>query len=293
MLQLAIVSSGTPSFLSPFPAGPVFTATYTAPPGSQTSGSSSAGSDITPVNNMGAIRKSLTPGRTAAAVIMPLLVIALVIALYIRWNRLKGKEQRKMFSVAVDKRMSTISTDWKSMSAAGAAAAIRSSMAFPGNRSSSAFSFGAIRPASMATVDGGQAGVGARGLYTHENTSLNSNAPAMSQLRPGLRTSAFGERVSRVSFAADPRPSGESRRTITSRAFHSSFVPPVPDLPRNTSSEGNTPGTMSPTQTQGPLTLTPEDIRARIAGHQIHSNPGVDEVMPALSCMLFFCYLTP
>jgi len=283
MLQLSIVASGTPTFLSPFPAGPVFTATATPPVDGKTS--TSSGSGITTVNNMGAIKKPLSPGRTAAAVIMPLLVVALLIAVYIRWNRLKGKEQRMQFSVAVDKRMSTISTDWKSMSTAGASAAIRSSIAAPANRASAAFSFGAIRPASTYTVDGGQAGVGARGFYSHENASIGSNAPAMSQLRPGIRTSAFGERVSRVSFAADPRPSAESRRTITSRAFHSSFVPPLPGLPRKMSSEGSSPGTMSPTQTQGPLTLTPEDIRARIAGQEYNSNSGVDEVMPALSMM--------
>jgi hypothetical protein len=286
MLQLSIVASGTPTFLSPFPAGPVFTATAT-PSADGKSSSTSSGSGITTVNNMGAIKKPLSPGRTAAAVIMPLLVVAFLIAAYIRWNRLKGKEQRMQFSVAVDKRMSTISSDWKSMSAAGATAAIRSSMTAPANRASAAFSFGAIRPASTYTVDGGQAGVGARGgFYSHENTSIGSNAqPAMSQLRPGLRTSAFGERVSRVSFAADPRPSAESRRTITSRAFHSSFVPPLPELPRKMSSETSSPGTMSPTQTQGPLTLTPEDIRARIAGQEYNSNSGVDEVMPALSSM--------
>jgi hypothetical protein len=73
--------------------------------------------------------KALTPGRTAAAVIMPLLVIACIIAGYICWTRLKSKEQRKRFSIAVDKRMSSISADWKSMSNVGAAAAIRSSVA--------------------------------------------------------------------------------------------------------------------------------------------------------------------
>ena len=289
MLQLSIVTSGTPTFLSPFPAGPVFTATSVK---GQTS-SSSDSSAITPVDNLAAIKKALTPGRTAAAVIMPLLVIACIIAGYIRWTRLKGKEQRKRFSIAVDKRMSTISADWKSMSAAGAAAAIRSSVAGSGIRNSAAFSFGAMRPMSTATADGGgQAGVGARsGFYTHENGSINSNGPAMSQLRSNIRTSAFGQRVSRVSFAADPRPSSESRRTVTSRAFRSSFAPPVPVLPSKLSdgnSNSNTPGTMSPTQTQGPLTLTPEDIRARIAGHEHYANPSMDEVMPALSRAFLF-----
>jgi hypothetical protein len=280
-LQLSIVTTGTPTFLSPFPAGPVITVTYADPPGGHPPITDSTSSGITDVNNLEKIKKALTPSKKAAAVIMPLLIIAVLIAVYIRWSRAKGKEKRILFSQAVDKRMSTISTDWKSMSAAGATAAIRNSMA--GNRASSAFSFGAIRPTSTATLDtGGQAGVGARSFYSQENAAIE---PHMSQLRPGVRSSAFGERVSRVSFAADTRPSSESRRTVTSRAFHTSFVPPMPDLPRRPSHDSNSPGTMSPTQAQGPLTLTAEDIRARISGQQHLSNPGVDEVMPALSMM--------
>ena len=278
-LQLSIVASGTPPFLSPFPAGPVFKATNSTP---SSGNAASSNSGITTVNNMGAIKKSLAPGRTAAAVLMPLLIVAVLIGLYIRRSRSKGKEQRKRFSEAVDKRMSTISTDWKSLSGAGANAAIRNSIAISGNRGSS-FSFGAIRPTSTFGADGGQAGVGARGLYSQENTSIDSHAPVMSQLRPGLRTSAFGERVSRVSFANDPRPSAESRRTVTSRAFHSAFTPPVPELPRQGSDGGQTPGRMSPTQTAGPLTLSPEDIRARFSGQKHNGSTSVDEVMPALS----------
>ena len=79
------------------------------------------------------------------------------------------------FSQAIDNRMSTISTDWKAMSGAGANAAIRHSMAISGNRASS-FSFGAIRPQSTYTTDDGQASVGARGLYSNENASGDSQA---------------------------------------------------------------------------------------------------------------------
>ena len=100
----------------------------------------------------------------------------------------------------------------------------------------------------------------------------------MSQLRPGLRASAFGERVSQVSFAADVRPSMEALRTVTSCAFRSSIVPPVPGIPTRQNSDDNasTPGSMSPTPSEGPLTLTPENIRARISGHHAASRPSVD-----------------
>ncbi|KAF9244459.1 hypothetical protein BU15DRAFT_85856 [Melanogaster broomeanus] len=255
VLQLSIVTSGTQPFLSLIPAGPVFTATYTAP----TSGSTPASADlsspdtVTYVNNF-PTSSSLSKGKIAAGVLVPLFFIALGIVAYIKWSRSKGKQKRKRFSEAVDKRMSTISTDWKSITTAGATAAIRNSMAVSsaGNRSS-AFTFGAIRPAS-------------------------NGYPNMSQLRPGLRASASGERVSRISFAPDVRPSMESRRTVASRAFHTAVVPPVP-VRRDS-------GDCSPTQTKGAFSLSPEDIQARISGHDTtEGRPSMDEVWPSLSLM--------
>lgn len=160
--------------------------------------------------------------------------------------------------------MSTISTDWKSVTPAGATLAIRNSMAV-GDRKST-MSFGGYRASTIA-LEGGQAGIGTRGLAGEDM------APEMSQLRPGLRASAFGERISRVSFAPDTRPSGEYRRT---RAFQDNFeVPPVPSI------EVDATGMLSPTQTSGPMTLTAEDINARMNG-QI-GRPSMDEYMPALS----------
>jgi hypothetical protein len=275
-LQLAIVAAGTPPFASTLPAGPVFSATYTKPTSGAVSSSAdttSPGSAITKVNNFSAAKTALAPGKTAAAVLMPLLFLALIVAAYFRVSRARGKAERRRWSQAVDRRMSTISTDWKSLSAAGASAAIRSSIAAPGSPTSnrnSAFSFGAIRPASSASADGGQAGIGAH--------TADAPPPQMSQLRSGARAAGLGERVSRVSFATDPRPSVESRRGA-SRAFHTSFAPPVP-LPLD-----GEPRALSPTQTAGALALTPEDIRARIAGQEHRASASVDALMPALSMM--------
>jgi hypothetical protein len=295
MLQLTIIDSGVPPFLSTLRAGPVFTATYTAPAGAVPPDADPSQTDngVTQVNNLASnTHKSIAPGKTAAAVIMPLLIVALVIGLYIKMVRARGIEKRKRWSEALDKRMSTISTDWKSMSGAGANAAIRNSMAISNSANrSSAFSFGAIRPSSTYTVEGGQAGIGAaRGMYSQSNTSIDTTASRqMSQVRPGARTSALGERVSRVSFAADARPSGESRRLAngTSRAFHSAYIPPLPTRQDSQSDmdDGTGSGAMSPTQTQGPLNLTSEDIRDRISGNSQSTNAGIDEVMPALSMM--------
>ena len=57
--------------------------------------------------------------------------------------------------------------------------------------------------------------------------------------RGAIASTVSGERVSQVSFAADTRfsrsriatrSSGESRAGIHSRAFHSSYIPPVPPV---------------------------------------------------------------
>ncbi|KAG1790477.1 hypothetical protein EV424DRAFT_1508866 [Suillus variegatus] len=274
-LQLSIVTTNTQPFLSPFPAGPVFTATYTAPSDGSTPASADLSSPggVTYVGNFSS-NSSSSSGKIAAGVLVPLIFIGLGLAVYFKLSRAKSKEKSRRFSEAIDKRMSTISVDWKSMSAAGASAAIRHSMAVSvgGNRNSS-FSSGPLRPVSTAAVEGDPS--------ISDKDSFD--VPRMSQLRSGLRSQTnLGERVSRVSFATDIRPSIESRRTVgTSRAFHTGFVPP---LPSNDDKEET--GDLSPTQTKGPFTLTPDDIRARMSlSGAPEARPSMDEVWPSLSMM--------
>lgn len=312
-LQLGIVIAGQPPFLSDLPAGPVFTANYAKPANGNVPPAADTSLPSNPIINMdqkvsAEEKHGLSPGRTAAAVIFPLLIVIGCVLGYIRWQRKKVTEKSQRFSVAVDKRMSTISTDWKSVTAAGANAAIRNSMAVSGNRASS-FSFGGIRPTSTFGDEPGQAGVGTRQM-SQMRTGVglrHPNGSSLSLATTGERVSrvsfADGVRQSRVSFANDPRPSTESRRT---RAYHNDYIPPVPSLPANaggtvtspTSDDGSSAedGALSPRQTQGPLTLTPEDIRARIvAGSRTRSasnassaaqkkkSDEIDDVLPALS----------
>jgi hypothetical protein len=214
---------------------------------------------------------------------MPLLLLILISAAYVKMRRQHGKEERKRWSEAIDKRMSTISTAWKPISAAGAQAAIRNSIAVDANNRASAFSFGNIRPASVA-VEGGQASIG-----PEARTVLPGHSNGGAQLRSSAITAQMmAERVSRVSFAPDVRPSSESRRTVTSRAFHTAIFPPLPDpkweiLPTTPNPEPD--GTLSPTQTNGPETLSIEDIQARLAGTETTPRLSVDAVMPALRCV--------
>lgn len=299
LLQVGIVPAGDRPMTAKFSGFPTITATYTQP-----AEGAPASADITKPNTsadgytdvsvpVGAAKSSnLSGGKLAAAVIMPLLIAAAAIFAYMRWVRSKGKQDRKRWSEALDKRMSTISTDWKSMSAAGASAAIRNSMAVgengAANRNSS-FSFGTIRPSSTFN-DSASAGIGSRSLYsaTGPQMSQTSVNTQVSHIRPGFRQSAFENRVSRVSFAADTRPSGESRRT---RVIPSEYIPPVPsyrpDGNTSTSSDDNNDaydvGSLSPRQTYGAPPLTPDDIRTRIGGID-QGRPSLDEVLPALAC---------
>jgi hypothetical protein len=282
-LQFSIVPAGVAPFMSGMPAGPMFVATYTKPSSGQVPAAADTSITTSSIVDMDAglqQNQGLTPGKKAAAVLFPLLILIAGIYLYVRWQRKKAGAKTKRFSVAIDKRMSTISTDWKSVTAAGANAAIRNSMAVHGNRAS-AFSFGGIRPTSTFGEEPGDVG----------------SSRQMSQLRTGVGLrdpSSLGERVSRVSFADtatsatrqsrvsfanDPRPSSDSARRT--RAFHNDIIPPVPSLPPvaalaaatfkddavspTTTDEAG--GDLSPRQTQGPLTLTPEAIRARIAAN--------------------------
>ena len=283
-LQLSIVPADTPAFQAPFPPGPIFTVTYSTPSSGVPASADTSKPDgaITVVNNGPFTDKHTSGGKVAAAVVIPLLfIISIVIAAVVRLRRQSNKEKRRRWSEAVDRRMSTISTDWKPISVAGAQAAIRSSIAGdPSNRNSS-FSFGNIRPAS-SIVEGGQAGIG-----TRSRTVLPGASNGTAQLRTSLATSQIlGERVSRVSFAPDVRPSSERRRTVTSvtsRAFHTSIIPPLPDRKWDGSQSPNSDHeSLSPTQTNGPETLSIEDIQAHLAGKETKPLPSVDAVMPAL-----------
>ncbi|THH00774.1 hypothetical protein EW145_g7030 [Phellinidium pouzarii] len=314
-LQISIVQSGSPSFLAPLPAGPIFTANYDASAaGSDASDigiESSTDPNITQVNNLESKGGGLSKGVVAAAVLVPLIVIGIALGIYIKITRARESVKRKRWSEAVDKRMSVVSMDWRSMTSRGAEAAVRASMAGP-NRSSvwsESAVIGVPRPMSTFAVEG-------------IPTEANITEPEMAQIRRpgvGLRgpmhsTAGSVGRVSRISFAADTRfsrastgdgtssargrPSAEFRRAgVQSRAFHSAYIPPVPsrrsefiaDVEANAGSDSdeNGSGLVSPIQREGAYDLSADEINDRINGIKNGNAPRVslDEMMPALSMM--------
>lgn len=315
-MELTIVQAGVPPFLATLPAGPIWQAQYTVPPAGSASpdagNSSLSDPDVTQVNNLpgAAATRGISKGGVAAAVLVPLIVLGIALGVYVRFTRVREEAKRKRWSAAVDRRMSTISGDWRAMGPGGAEAAVRASFAGPSARNSFA-----PRPSSTFAAEG--AGDDAAGAQ-------------MTQIRRpgvGLRgptpSTAGSERASRISFAADTRfsrastgegvatprtrPSGETRRAgVPSRAFHSAYIPPVParrstadahdggdgndsDSNYSASGDGHAARAVSPAQRDGPLALSAADIRARVhgleAGESAGARPSLDEVMPALSMM--------
>ncbi|KAF8209681.1 hypothetical protein K438DRAFT_1753332 [Mycena galopus ATCC 62051] len=249
-LQLMIVSSGTPVYLNPIPAGPVFNATYTAPtsgPVAPAADTAVTGASTTVVSGAlgGVSSHKVSPGGKAAAVLLPLIFVALLGFAYLKWKRGKGQAKRSEWSEKLDKRMSTISVDWKSITPGGAKEAVRHSMA------GSAFSVGAIRTGAVEgepvvmgeKTRGGSIEISEKDL---PRTTLGSGVGVGVGARRPKKHAATPDRGSRaVSFAdsAHPRPSTGSRPySRGSRAFHTASyaadddepvpaMPPVPALP--------------------------------------------------------------
>ncbi|KAH8801982.1 hypothetical protein DL96DRAFT_1634740 [Flagelloscypha sp. PMI_526] len=254
-LQVSIFNHGDMPFGNEIPAGPPFQATYTAPTDGSTPQSADTSikdsSSVTNVAAMAASAESSNKGKTAAAVLVPLLfLICLGILGYIKWQRVKQSKKTMAFSEKVDRRMSTVSGDWRSMTASGAKEAVRASMYQQDNSRFSTFSYGGRSSTYATEGSAGNAGIGSRGLYAQDNASLgnfdyvngysptkthtprqrshsnNVMRPSFTQSRVSFAESvstppshlrnprgsvAEGNRQSRVSFADGTRPSVDSR----------------------------------------------------------------------------------
>ncbi|PBK64928.1 hypothetical protein ARMSODRAFT_1006820 [Armillaria solidipes] len=165
-LQLAILPTGNPPFLATLPAGPLWNATYTEPEsGTPDSADTSKQDSAAEVVGSASNPNVISAGQIAAAVVAPIVFIILCIAAWLIWRRKKGLMERKAWTEAVDRRMST-AADWPSITVAGASAAIRNSLVGTPTRTSMG-----NRPNSSFYAGPGHAGLGA-GLYRHQNEQL-------------------------------------------------------------------------------------------------------------------------
>ncbi|KAK0184093.1 hypothetical protein F5146DRAFT_1075936 [Armillaria mellea] len=162
-LQLVILPAGNPPFLATLPAGPLWNATYTQPesgtPDSADTSTPDSGAEVVSSTSNSEV---ISAGQIAAAVVAPIIFVVLCIAAWLVWRRKKGLRERKAWTEAVDRRMST-TADWPSITVAGASAVIRNSLVGTPTRTSMG-----SRPSSSFYPGPGHTGVGA-GLYRHPN----------------------------------------------------------------------------------------------------------------------------
>ncbi|KAJ9098060.1 hypothetical protein QFC19_006495 [Naganishia cerealis] len=204
-VYLAIVDANVPRWLSQVPVGPTFDV-YTAKEALSTtivqggttivtaasvviasSKQAAKATATTAVNGTAAGAASDDPGMfssaiapaaglpkgaIAAAIVVPVLVVGLMVALYVKFARLREREKRKRWSEHVDKRMSTLSADWRQ-----------------GAPTASIYSQGAGRPTSMFSTATGAAG-GATGRPVSAWTK-NSSVYAMENNIAGRGVTAF------------------------------------------------------------------------------------------------------
>jgi len=279
-LQISIQDSSTPSFISTGLAGPTFVVTYDAKAALAASLASLSGAGLTPTPTSAAaiaspsskweivrnfLKHGLSKGQIAAAVIMPILAVAAFLIAYVLWNRKKEAAKRKEWREKLDQRMSTMSIDWKPVSAAGGHAAVRQSMAFSAadrNTRTSSF-FG--RPSSQFV------------------TEMGPNGQPIS--RP--RTTSETNRVSRVSFAADiysrpPRPAVPPLPA----AYRKSALSQYDESPETSGNASPDQGAISPTQRQGAFVLDDESIRDRLSANNARDSGDLArdlDTMPAIA----------
>lgn len=276
-IQLTVNFSptGQPLALSPFAGGPVVNVKST---GTSSSGNSDSSSDPT-IKTSGDVVQggSLPKGSIAAAILLPIIAVLIGLGIYIKMSRKKQAERSRRFSQVLHARMSRISGDWQQMAQDNSMFGVRESTA-SGLRMSAVVNEGMHMDVRQGA----------------ERVSI-ANMPYSSSQPVGSRTSRFnpptvGTRQSRISFAPDVNASKERLSTYTtgrnSRAFQLNDAPPVPRgdfgraIPENTASiisasvydvnsiyavesheqhEESSP-VLSPTQTQGPVALSNDDI---------------------------------
>ena len=269
--QLSIVTSGSadaPSIYQttpPLPLGPVFKGTFNKTQATLTplSGTSSDRVQTVPA----APPKGLSKGSIAAAVIMPILVVAACIAGYVWWSRKKEAARRREYRENLDQRMSIApGADWAPISAAGAAAAIRHSMAI--------------------STQGGDRNTRASSFFGRQSAYMADPPQEMRQTSRSRNASTEQTRVSRVSFA----------ETAHARDSDRPAVPPLPEAYRKSAYAGGgdqdgNGDTLSPTQREGALALDEDSILDRLSGAGANNrNSGGDfdhdaDTLPALAMM--------
>ncbi|BGP07554.1 hypothetical protein JCM10049v2_003392 [Rhodotorula toruloides] len=200
--QLSLVPSGQPRWNTPAPAGPVFAIAYNGsyPSVTQSAASSNyTGPSVESVADPATKSSSLSGGKLGAAIAVPLLVVALAVAGYVTWHKLRKRPEKKRFSAVVDHRMSMISQGtWQPRpSMAGS----RPGSFHPSHRPSGSQYTAANRQSYFADPNARHS------TYSFAGSGVGVPSPLGAGIRQPppaeMRQTGSGERMSRVSFAAE------------------------------------------------------------------------------------------
>lgn len=276
-LSINIVPTGNQPWDSSFSYGPAWFATYTAP----TDGSAPpadavvGGADDNKLIQVFYKGGQLTKGGMAAAIVVPLIVFFIALAIYIRKLHLNRNNKTADWAEHMDKRMSKISLDWTS-GGDGRAGPIPGSrpasfMARP--HSSYRPSVDAVRAAYSANVAGRGAGASTHGDDSQYGEMSEAHLASESMHTAGARQSNY-----RVSFAPSTDAGlasvgHQSRGHKTSASiprtsiYTASQPPAVPRVDTQRFADNVQDSTeeedfvMSPTQNQGATPFNFETLR--------------------------------
>ncbi|KAL7419968.1 hypothetical protein Q5752_004931 [Cryptotrichosporon argae] len=306
-LYVTIVASGGDYWASSIPPGPQFEVTYpaskmysttTVDGVAQTStaaaaASASGDSVFQSVSNTPNASHKVSKGAIAAAVVVPLLVLAGVGAVVVYFYRLKEKEKRKRWSHALS---SHSALDWEkganpgeklgSMYGRPSTQFGRPSTQF--GRPSAQFGRPSIdRPASSILANENMAGAGAGGPQRPPYATMRSHSASDVMQAEPTRSSIMlpdgGVRQSRISFAETARPDRRSRMSFGGELRPSIYggvlgkgSRSATDLPSGRSAAYATGSALedddgintSPSQTHGPNAFTDADMRRAAHGQR-------------------------
>ena len=173
---------------------------------------------------------SFSGGRLAAAVAIPILALAGLLAAYIIWNKSKKKPEKKRWSQAIDQRMSMMSQGSGAPRPSMSSSARPTSMYDPsrpslGHRPSA--SLHSVNPNSSSPLRNSTF-VGGADISPTKSQQSNANSP-LAPRRPlstataastEMRQIGQGERMSRVSFAGERPVMVGGREKSNRTSFH-------------------------------------------------------------------------
>ena len=202
-LSLNIIPEGNEPWDSANPMGPAWYALYNVPADGKLPQDAVRPAGITAkILSAFSSNGSLTPAGKVAAIVCPIVVVAVILGVLIRKLHIKRNNKTADWAEQMDKRMSRISVDWTS-GGDGSAGPI------PGTRPASYMS----RPSH--DMGGNMAGFGAGTRVPRQMADVTpafASDAEMSEARPrGMSLYEDGNRTSRISFADNTRGDRISR----------------------------------------------------------------------------------